>query len=138
MRDFKAGYAEDEIAVEENVENEGARAIGNTGCAVATEVAFDEENGAKQFERRQSGFESDDGVEEAGLIGEADGRGGVERGTGGDAPRAMVARDIFSRVAELGRERVGESANWQASESVGSKPPLSGSIGFRRICIWMH
>ncbi len=31
MGDFEAGFAKDEIAVEENVEIEGARAIGNTG-----------------------------------------------------------------------------------------------------------
>ncbi len=78
MRDFKAGLAEDEIVVEENVEIEGARAVRNTGGAVAAEFTLDEENGAKQFERRQSCFESYDRVEKAGLIGEAHGLGGVE------------------------------------------------------------
>ena len=74
MRDFETGQAEDEIAVEENVEVEGARAVAHAGGAVAAELALDEENGAQQFERRESGFKSDDGVEEAGLIGQGDGR----------------------------------------------------------------
>ncbi len=118
MGDFEAGFAEDEIAVEENVEIEGARAIGNTGGAVAAEVAFDEENGAKQFERRQSGFESDNGVEEAGLISEADGRGGVDRGAGRDAAEGGEAH---GRCGERDFRRAGGAGQVGAKGDVGER-----------------
>ena len=83
MRDFQAGLGEDEIAVEENVEVEGAGAVRDGGGAVAAEVALDGEEGVEEIARGEMRFEGDDGVEEAGLVGEADGRGGVERGARG-------------------------------------------------------
>jgi len=116
MRDFKSGFAKDEIVVEENVEIEGARAIGNTGGAVAAEFAFDEENGAKQFERRQSGFESDDCVKETGLISEADGRGGVDRGAGRDAAEGGEAN---GGGGERGFGRAGGAGQVGAEGDVG-------------------
>ena len=85
MRDFETGLGEDEIAVEEDVEVEGARTIGDGARAIAAEEALDEEKIVKQLARREIGIKGDDGVEEARLIGEADRRGGIERGTRGDA-----------------------------------------------------
>jgi hypothetical protein len=86
MRDFEAGFREDEVGVEEEVEVEGAGAVGEGGGAVAAEEALDGKEGLEKDARGEIGREGDDGVEEAGLIGKADRRGGVERGAGGDAP----------------------------------------------------
>ncbi len=118
MGDFEAGFAEDEIAVEENVEIEGARAIGDACGAVAAEFAFDEENGAKQFEWRQSGFEGDHGVEEAGLIDDADGRGGVERGARGDAAERS---ETDGGGGERGFGRAGGTGQVGAEGDVGER-----------------
>ncbi len=85
MRDFKAGLGESEIAVEEDIEVEGARTVGRGARAIAAEAALNGEERVKEWARREIGFKSDDGVEEAGLIGEADRLGGIERGTRGDA-----------------------------------------------------
>lgn len=78
MRDLQAGFAKDQVAIEEDVEIEGPRAVGKVGDAVAAEFALEGEKSAEQFERAEIGFKGNDGVEKPGLIGEADGRGGVE------------------------------------------------------------
>jgi len=89
MRDFEVEFREDEVAVEEEIEVEGARAVGRGGGVVAAEVALDGQERVEDDARSEIGIEGNDGVEEAGLIGEigwgADGRSGVERGAGGDA-----------------------------------------------------
>jgi len=41
MRDFETGFAEDEIAIEEDVEVEGAGAVGDGAGAIAAEEALD-------------------------------------------------------------------------------------------------
>ena len=92
MRDDETGSADDEIAIEENVEVEGAGAVGDAGDADAAEFLFDEEHGAEQLEWGQLGFKSDCGVEEAGLIGESNGRGGVERGARRHTAQGLKAR----------------------------------------------
>ncbi len=80
MRDFEGGLADDEVAVEEDVEVEGAGTVGEGGGAVAAEVALDGEEGVEEWARGERGFECDDGVKEAGLINDAGGRptGAVE------------------------------------------------------------
>ena len=85
MRDFKAGLGEHETAIEEDVEVEGAGSVGDGSGAIASEGALDGEKSVEKWARRKIGFKSDDGVEEARLIGEADGLSGIERGTRGDA-----------------------------------------------------
>jgi hypothetical protein len=42
MRNFKAGLSDDEIAIEENVEVEGAGAIADCGVAITTKESLDE------------------------------------------------------------------------------------------------
>ena len=79
MRDFEVGLGDDLIAEEEDVEVEGAGAVAKAGCAVAAEFALDGEEIFEEGARGEVGFEGDDGVEEAGLVGETDGLGGVER-----------------------------------------------------------
>ncbi len=66
------------------------------------------------------GFERDDGVEEAGLInnfvGEADGRGGVERGTGGEVAEGCETRGGRD---ESGFRRTGGAGLVGAESDVG-------------------
>ena len=85
MRDFEIELRKDEVVVEEEIKVEGAGAVGEGGGAVTAEAALDGEKSVKERARCEIGFKGNDGVEEAGLIGKADGRGGVERGAGGDA-----------------------------------------------------
>jgi hypothetical protein len=85
VRDFEAGLGDDEIAIEENVEVEGAGAVGNGGGAVAAEVALDGEERGEEIARKERCVESNDGVEEARLGRQSDRRGGVERGACGEA-----------------------------------------------------
>jgi len=79
MRDFQGGFAENQVAIEEDVEIERARAVGKSCDAVAAEFALEGEKSAKELERAKIGLKGNDSVEKSGLIGETDGRGGVER-----------------------------------------------------------
>ena len=67
MREFEVELREDEVSVEEEVEVEGARAVGEAGGAVAAEEALDGKQGVEEDARGEIGRESNDGVEEAGL-----------------------------------------------------------------------
>jgi hypothetical protein len=97
MRDFEGRFRRDEIAVEKNVEVQGAGAVGDGARAIAPEEALDGEKIGKERARGEIGFKGDDGVEKTGLIddhaGEANRFGGIERGTRGDAAeRANVLK----------------------------------------------
>ncbi len=85
MRDYEAGFGQDEIAIEEDIEVEGARTVEDGARAITAEQALDREKSFKEGARREIGLNGDDGVQEARLIGKADGLGGIERGTRGDA-----------------------------------------------------
>ena len=103
MRNFEAGKVDDEITVQDQIEVECARAVGDGVETVAAEFLLEGEQRAEKSERRERGFESEGGVEEARLIGDADWRRGVERGAGGDAADGGEARDCG-----------GESDVWRA------------------------
>jgi len=92
MRDFEVGLGDDLIAEEQDVEVERARAVWKTGCAVAAELALDSEQAFEQGARGEFGFERDHGVDKVRLVGEADGRGGVERRAGNEAAQGFEAR----------------------------------------------
>jgi len=62
MRNFKAGFREDEIAIEENVEVESAGAVGDCGVAVTTEETLDEKEGGEEGARSEHGVKEDDGI----------------------------------------------------------------------------
>jgi len=106
MRNLKAGLREDEIAVEENVEVEGAGTVWDGGGAITTEETLDEKEGGEEGSRSECGVKDDDGVEEAGLIGEADGGGGIEPGTRGDA---SDGRELLEGSGERGVGMAGEA-----------------------------
>jgi hypothetical protein len=62
MWNFKAGLGMDEIAVKEDVEVEGARAIGDGHGAITTEEPLDEKEGGEQGSRSQRGIKDNDGI----------------------------------------------------------------------------
>lgn len=93
MRDFESGLTEHEIAIENEIEIEGARAVGDGVEAVAPEFLFDGKECAEELKWRERGFKRGGGIEEARLIGKTDGRGGVERGAGGDAAERAETRE---------------------------------------------
>lgn len=111
VREGERGGVEDGVGGEEEIEVEGAGAVGGGVGAVASEGAFDGEKFAEDFGGRAVGLEQQCGVEEVGLVGEADGRGAVEGGDGGDASEGTDAGDggaeIFFAVSEVGAERDG-------------------------------
>lgn len=84
MRDNKIDFAEDEITIEQDVEVEGARAVGKDGVAVTAEGTLQAEQSTEQFVRAKVGYERDHGIEKARLIRETNRRGGVERGARSD------------------------------------------------------
>jgi len=121
VRDFEAGDGENEIAVEEDIEVEGARAAGGRGAAVAAEFNFNGEERAEQSERGKVSLEGDDGVEEAGLSCIADGRSGVERGARGDNAEGDEA---FGGFGERGFRRA------RGAGQVGAKGYVGGGHCF--------
>jgi hypothetical protein len=116
VRDFEPGLRKEKIAVEKDVKVEGAGTVGEGGGAVAAEEALDGEKCVEEGARGEIGFEGDNGVEEAGLISEADGGGGVERGTGGDAADRGEA---FGGCGERGVGRAGGAGQVCAEGDVG-------------------
>jgi hypothetical protein len=93
MRDFQGGLIQNQVTIKDDIEIEGTGAVGDGGRTVAAEVMLDFEQVAEEFERRERGFERDDGIEEARLTGEADGSSGVERGAGSDAAEGGEATE---------------------------------------------
>jgi hypothetical protein len=108
MRDLQIELADDEIADEENIEIESAGAVRDSGGTVAAKLALDGVQSVKKPVGGETGLEHDNGVEEARLAGQADGCGGIERGTGGDAaegPETRCGRDqgSFRRASAAGQ-----------------------------------
>jgi len=116
MRNLEAGLGEHETAIEEDVEVESARAVGDGGGTIASEESLNGEKSIKEWVRREIGFKSDDGVQEARLIGEANGLGGIERGTRDDvAERA----NVLESCGERGIGRAGGAGKVGAEGDVG-------------------
>ena len=155
VRDDKTSSTDNKVAVEQDVEIEGARAVGDAGGAVAAKVLFDEEQGAKQFDGGQASFEGGGGVEKAGLLREADRRGGVKRGTGKHATQRFEARGRGSQSgirwsggagqvgaqSDVGGAHTAQGYRESAQERVGPKAigkPESASILVGESTGWMH
>lgn len=124
--DIEVRLVEDEVSVEQNVEIEGARPIENAGGAVAAEFAFDVKESVEQGGGREIGFEGDDGVDKARLIGEADRLGGVKGGAAGDAADGRKAMDGCGKrvLRRAGRTR-----------DVGAHPDV-GCLHDSRVARW--
>jgi len=116
MRNFEAGLRKDEIAVKENVEVEGAGAVGDRGGAITTEKALDEKECGKEGARSERSVKDDNGIKEAGLICEADGGSGIERRTRGDA---SDGRKLRKGSGERGVGMAGEAGKVAAESDVG-------------------
>jgi len=93
MGNFKAGLREDEIAVEENVEVEGAGAVGDAVQAVAAKSALDFEEVFEEGQGIEGCFESGCAVEEGGLVGVSDGFRGVPGGFGDECSKFGEAKN---------------------------------------------
>ena len=127
---FEIRFADAEIVVEENVEVEGAGAVGEAGGAVAAELLFDGQQGVEQLARSEYCFKGDDGVDKAGLRGEADGRGGIERGAADDATKRGKARGCGGQ-RDVGQ--AGVAGQVRAHSDVSGVHPLQGIARERRV-----
>ena len=84
---------EDVIAVEENVEVEGAGAVGDAVQAVAAKSALDFEEVFEEGQGIEGCFESGCAVEEGGLVGVSDGFRGVPGGFGDESSKFGEAKN---------------------------------------------
>lgn len=89
VRDFQIGLTDCEIAEEQDVEIEGARAVGDACGAVAAELLLNGEQLLQQLRRLEIRFQHDDGVYKARLGGESNRLRRVERRAGDDAPQGF-------------------------------------------------
>lgn len=131
--DLEGSFAQDKIAIKNDIEIERAGAVWDSVHAVAAEGLFGGENGTEELERRKRGFKRDHGVEEARLIGETDGLSGIKGRLRTDAADWGEARDSRGQsgvgraggAVEIGAEgdiserhveyRLAESAGQQVS-----------------------
>ena len=122
MGDVQIGLVQDEVSVEQDVEIEGARTVENTGGTLASEVVLDAEESCEKRGRGKIRFESNHGVEEAGLIGKSHGSGGVKRRA---AAHVANRRKAIEGSRQCGFRRAGRAGY------VGTHPDVSGLHGFR-------
>jgi hypothetical protein len=135
MRNLEARLREDEIAVEENVEVEGAGAVGDSGGAITTEETFNKKEGGEEGARSERGFKSDDGIEEAGLISESDGGSGIQRRTHDDV---SDGREVREGRGERGVGMAGRAGKVGAEGDVGEGHPgtrVASLQGSRASCV---
>jgi hypothetical protein len=127
MRNFKAGLRENEIAVQENVEVEGAGAVGDSRGAITAEEAFDEKKGGEKGARRERRVKGDDCIEEARLVWDADGGSGIKGRTRGGA---SDGREV--------REGRGERGVWMAGGTgkIGAKADIGEGHAGTRVASW--
>ncbi len=108
MGDDKVGLVDNAVAVQKEVEVE--RPGAPVFVSAAAETVLDDLEGAEESAGGEAGFDPGDGVEEAGLVGLADG-GGIEEGA--DAEKAQARKfgeeteggfEVGAAVAEVGAE----------------------------------
>lgn len=116
MRNLEIRFANDGLAKEKDVEIERARAVRDARGAVAAELALDCQQPFEQSTRAELGFEGDDGIEKARLIGESDRCSGVKTGAGNDTAQQRHAFDG-------GSERDLRWAGW--ARQVGAEADVS-------------
>lgn len=79
MRNFEIVLAQNQIAEQENVQVERARAIPEPRRAVAAKLALQVEQGMQQLARSKIGLKPHNGIEKSRLIGKAYRSGGIKR-----------------------------------------------------------
>lgn len=78
MRNLKIRLADDEVAKEQNVEIQSARAVGDARRPVPAKLLLDRQQTFKQFARPERCFERHHSIHKPGLRGEAYRRSRVE------------------------------------------------------------
>ena len=76
---FPVSLADYAVAVEQNVQIERTRAVGEACRAVASELLLDGQQAAQQSLRLKFRLQRNNGIYKSRLIGESDRLGGVER-----------------------------------------------------------
>lgn len=122
MRDVEIGFADHQVAEQENIEIEGARPVGDSGGAVAAEFAFDVQQGGKEFTRVEGSFDAYYRVQKTGLVLKANGRGGIEGGAGYDAAERS---DALNCGGHRGIRRSGGAGE------IGAQADISGAHTFQ-------
>ena len=110
------GLVQNEVPIEQNVEIERSGTVANSGRTIAAKVVLDVHKGCQERCGGEIRFESNDGVEEAGLIGESLGRRGVERRAAANPALGSEAID-GSRECDIGR--AGRTGDVGADADVG-------------------
>ncbi len=99
MRNFQIGFTETKISHHEDIQIESARAIGNFENPVTAVLSLDGQETREQGAWGKTCLQRDHGIDEAGLIGEPDGRSGIERGATHDATERL---QMFEGGCECG------------------------------------
>jgi hypothetical protein len=120
--DVEVRFVENQGAEQQDVEVQGAGAVGNAGGSVAAELALDAEERGEEGGGREVSFEGDGGVDEAWLIGKSDGGGGIE---GRQADDAADGAEAVDGCGERGFRRTGGAGN------VGAHPDVCGLHEFK-------
>lgn len=116
VRDVKGGRVQDKVTVEKDVEIECAGTVTNPGGTIAAKVVLDAEKRGKERGRRKVGNETDDGVEEARLIGKSNRRCGVK---GGAAAHVANGTETLDGGSQSGIWRACRAGNVCAHPDVG-------------------
>jgi hypothetical protein len=124
VRNVEVGFVENQGSEQQDIEVEGAGAVGNAGGAVAAKLALDAKKGGEEGGGREVRFESDDGVDEAWLVGESDGRGGIE---GRPADDLADGSESLGGGGESGFRRTGGAGDVGAHSDVSGLHKFKGS-----------
>jgi hypothetical protein len=116
MGKFKIRFTETQVSHQQDIQVECTGAIRDASGAVPTEFEFDLEQPFEQGVGGEAGLEGDGRVEEAGLIGKAYGRRGVEGGTADNTAK-------MSQAGYCCAERCGRRAD--GAGKVGAHPDVS-------------
>lgn len=98
MWECEGGVLHHDGAVEEQIEVDDARSFGWGGGAVAAHGVLDGEQAVEEIEGKDVGFQQGGGVDEARLVGVADGIGLVELGDGFEAAEVVEPANGFAQV----------------------------------------
>jgi len=138
MRNLQARFADPLVPIYQNIQVERTRAVADSGGAVPAEFLLNSEQTLEQGARVEIGLDGDNGVEEAGLTGEANGLGGVERRAAhGTAERLEAIRGggkggfrFAGRAGEIrSHADVGGMHGFRLSPGARRLSVLRGSIG---------
>jgi len=126
MRNFQIGFTETKISHHQDIQIESTGAVGNFKDPVTAVLPLNGEETREQGAWGQACLECDSGVDEAGLIGEPNGRGRVERGSAHDVAQRL---QMFEGGDECSGGRSSGAGKVCAHSDVGGQHgccPVSG------------